>query len=283
MLVANPSLKNKIFNAQKFNQLVDALVSMERFYMNDVHADLVNFTLQDEYSASTEYHKGNIVPYGSDTYMCLDDCTGVTPGTDGTKWKIVMQGNITENRLVGDWDDDAVYAAGNCVAHNGQIWRATEQSTGVEPQSGATQWESILNGTDASAITGVIPVEHGGTGASSASAACDTLGALSKSGGTMTGSLFLTGAPTSDNMAANKKYIDDHKNNGTVHVTAAERLTWNGVNSNFNTHNTDETRHVTSADKANWNSKAPGYTYGTTDMTPGVSTLATGVLYFVYE
>lgn len=31
------------------------------------------------------------------------------------------------------------------------------------------------------------------------------------------------------------------------------------------------------------NSKAPMYQYGTTDLTPGVSDLATGTLYFVYE
>jgi hypothetical protein len=29
--------------------------------------------------------------------------------------------------------------------------------------------------------------------------------------------------------------------------------------------------------------KAPAYTYGTTDLTPGVSVLETGKLYFVYE
>ena len=31
------------------------------------------------------------------------------------------------------------------------------------------------------------------------------------------------------------------------------------------------------------NSKAPAYTYGTGDLTAGVSGLATGTLYFVYE
>ena len=31
------------------------------------------------------------------------------------------------------------------------------------------------------------------------------------------------------------------------------------------------------------NAKAPAYTYGTTDLTPGVSPLETGKLYFVYE
>lgn len=29
--------------------------------------------------------------------------------------------------------------------------------------------------------------------------------------------------------------------------------------------------------------KAPAYTYGTTDLTPGISPLATGTLYFVRE
>lgn len=34
---------------------------------------------------------------------------------------------------------------------------------------------------------------------------------------------------------------------------------------------------------AKLSAKAPAYAYGTTDLTPGVSALETGKLYFVYE
>lgn len=41
-------------------------------------------------------------------------------------------------------------------------------------------------------------------------------GALPKSGGTMTGSLILNGAPTSDLQAATKKYVDDNSGKGAL-------------------------------------------------------------------
>lgn len=46
-------------------------------------------------------------------------------------------------------------------------------------------------------------------------------------------------------------------------------------------HNSDKTAHGNL--KAEVQSKAPMYSYGTTDLTAGVSALATGKLYFVYE
>jgi len=49
---------------------------------------------------------------------------------------------------------------------------------------------------------------------------------VSLSGGTMTGALVLSGAPTVDLQAATKKYVDDvvafHNNNDGIHLTAAE-------------------------------------------------------------
>lgn len=58
------------------------------------------------------------------------------------------------------------------------------------------------------ATTFELPVTQGGTGATTASGALTELGALPLAGGTMTGALILSGAPTQDLQATTKSYVD---------------------------------------------------------------------------
>lgn len=74
---------------------------------------------------------------------------------------------------------------------------------------------------------------------------------------------------------------------GTANIPAASTSAYGVTKLSSATNSTSTTLAATaSAVKAAYdlaNSKAPGYTYGTTDLTAGVSELATGTLYFVYE
>lgn len=74
---------------------------------------------------------------------------------------------------------------------------------------------------------------------------------------------------------------------GVANIPAASTSTYGVTKLTSATDSTSTTLAATaSAVKAAYdlaNSKAPGYTYGTTDLTAGVSELATGTLYFVYE
>lgn len=115
----------------------------------------------------------------------------------------------------------------------------------------------------------------------------------------------LTNKPTipSTSGLATTASLTAHTGDTTVHITAAERTAWN-AKSNFSGSYNDLTNKPTipaavTVDSALSSSstnpvqnkvvnsalsgKAPAYTYGTTDLTAGTSSLATGVLYFVYE
>lgn len=74
---------------------------------------------------------------------------------------------------------------------------------------------------------------------------------------------------------------------GVANIPAASTSVYGVTKLSSATNSTSTTLAATaSAVKAAYdlaNSKAPGYTYGTTDLTAGVSELATGTLYFVYE
>lgn len=65
----------------------------------------------------------------------------------------------------------------------------------------------------------------------------------------------LTGA-----LAQQTKALDTHAKNTTLHVTAAERSSWNGKADagTLNTHAQNTTVHVTAAERNAWNSKAAG-------------------------
>lgn len=181
------------------------MIAIERYYKSDIREDVQNFELAGEYSATTPYKKGNIVVYGSDSYICIDDCTGVIPGTDAEKWKMVVSGNITENRLMGEWSDAIQYVVGNCVTYNGALWQAMANGSGVPPAPLSLYWKMLLDSSD---IGDTVPIDKGGTGAVTAAQALTNLGALPKSGGTMTGNLILKGDPTTTKGAATKGYVD---------------------------------------------------------------------------
>ena len=91
--------------------------------------------------------------------------------------------------------------------------------------------------------------------------------ALPKSGGTVTGDLYLNGDPTSNYQAATKKYVDEQ-------IAAIPTPDASGQ---IATHNTDTAAH------SDIRNAIPVITAGTTDLTAGTSPLATGAIYLVYE
>lgn len=71
---------------------------------------------------------------------------------------------------------------------------------------------SPITGSGTIAISGTLGVESGGTGAGTPESALVNLGAVAKSGDTMTGALTLSGAPTQGLHAATKAYVDNLAN-----------------------------------------------------------------------
>lgn len=78
-------------------------------------------------------------------------------------------------------------------------------------------WVADMMQAHASDLMGLVPITKGGTGAKTAAEACINLGALSTSGGIMSGTLDMgsnkianLAMPTDDSDAATKKYVDEH-------------------------------------------------------------------------
>ena len=56
---------------------------------------------------------------------------------------------------------------------------------------------------------------------------------------------------------ASETALTTHTGNTTIHITAAERTSWNGKtdNTDFTTHTGDTTSHITSTERSTWNAK----------------------------
>lgn len=51
----------------------------------------VTFIPKGEYKSSTTYERLDLVYHSGNSYVCLQTCAGVTPGTDNTYWMIMAQ------------------------------------------------------------------------------------------------------------------------------------------------------------------------------------------------
>ena len=64
--------------------------------MATINLGAVGFTARGAYDAATTYAKQDIVTYDNNSYVSIvASNTGVTPGTDATKWEIFTQGIST--------------------------------------------------------------------------------------------------------------------------------------------------------------------------------------------
>lgn len=104
ILVANPQLNGKIFNANDYNQMRDSILSLERFYKNDIYnyiaekqaewqANIDRFNFKGIYSQTTQYYQNNLVNYttteGTFLYLCIQQPeTGIAP-TNTSYWRVL--------------------------------------------------------------------------------------------------------------------------------------------------------------------------------------------------
>lgn len=164
ILNANPQLNGKIFAANDYNQLRDAILALERFYQNDImnyitekqtewQANIDRFNFRGIYSPTTQYYQNNMVNYttseGTFLYLCIaQPTTGIAP-TDTNYWRLLtLRG---ERGLSGDgfsfawnWDSTMQYNVGDVVVYGNKWWVATQVNRDQTPSSGSAYWEEIL-------------------------------------------------------------------------------------------------------------------------------------------
>ena len=172
ILNANPQLNGKIFNANDYNKVRDAILALERFYQNDIsiyitekqsewQANIDRFNFKGVYSLTTQYYQNNMVNYttseGTFLYLCIKQPdTGILP-TDTNYWRILtLRG---ERVLTGEglsfawtWDNTTQYNLNDVVVYGNKWWAATQVNRGQQPQAGSNYWTQILTALPAMQI-----------------------------------------------------------------------------------------------------------------------------------
>ena len=85
LLQSNPQLQNKIFNAQNFNKIIDALVALERYFV------ACSFTQIDgEWISTKTYTLGNMISWNNALWQAQATNTNSTPSDTNPNWKKVL-------------------------------------------------------------------------------------------------------------------------------------------------------------------------------------------------
>ena len=155
LLESNPTLKQMIINADNLNQLRDAIISLERYYMDDVQQYLVEIIkFKDIYNPSTKYLKYDVVGYviGSATeyFMCIDSTVPIgTLPTNATYFiPITLRGEQgasgTGLSYRGGWDGIRQFYKDDCVVYNNILWSANIDNLASEPTLEGSDWTYVM-------------------------------------------------------------------------------------------------------------------------------------------
>lgn len=170
ILQDNQQLNGKIFTANDYNQLRDAIIALERFYKNDI-TDYINdkqttwetninqFSYQGVYSSSTQYYQNNMVNYtaneGTFLYLCIKTPpTGILP-TNTSYWRVLtLRGERGQTGVGGMaftylWDSTRNYALNDIVVYGDGWWGAIQPNINQTPQTGSPYWQKLLTALSA--------------------------------------------------------------------------------------------------------------------------------------
>lgn len=154
----NPKLKQMIINADRMNQLRDAVISLERFFNTTVYKYITELTdYVGTWSANTEYKKYNVVDYETEgTSSCFiaiknvpqnispENCEYWKPiavkGAKGDKGDAGM-GVIPK----GMWSSEIEYDEYSLVSHKNILWYALESNTNEEPSLQSSCWSLLMD------------------------------------------------------------------------------------------------------------------------------------------
>ena len=175
LIIANPSLKAKIFDSDALNNLQDGLQSVEKFFKDNVEGyiqikqiefqgEIDKFNLIGNWSGVTQYYKKNLISYAGNIYMAKIDSLNHPP-TTGDEFDIYWllysrKGDKGDTgvsiQYKGDYNPLTSYVIGDAVSYtNGIIYYCKSPTTGNNP-SDSTYWV-IADKVFASAIAPTNP------------------------------------------------------------------------------------------------------------------------------
>ncbi len=123
--------------------------------INNNYNTFLSVTGASDWQPDKAYNAGEYVIYKNMIYKCIKNSTGVAPDSDSSRWQPLTLTEMIDNNYqtfittVGatDYDEGATYQAGDYVIKDGELYRATDSTSGTFDSS---KWEktSITSNLD---------------------------------------------------------------------------------------------------------------------------------------
>lgn len=165
ILTQIPRATQKIITAVDLNTLSQAMLAIERFYLNDIepyiddlHQSWLNtiqqFSYKGVWQSGTSYVTNNLVSYTTSglnfVYIALSNVPiGISP-TNQTYWRLLtiqgQQGASGEGLSYRqEWNSSTQYATNDAVTYDGALWMALQASQNRLPDTNPQYWQLVMN------------------------------------------------------------------------------------------------------------------------------------------
>ena len=165
ILTQIPQATQKIITAVDLNTLSQAMLAIERFYLNDIepyiddlHQPWLNtiqqFSYKGVWQSGTSYVTNNLVSYTTSglnfVYIALSNVPiGISP-TNQTYWRLLtiqgQQGASGEGLSYRqEWNSSTQYATNDAVTYDGALWMALQASQNRLPDTNPQYWQLVMN------------------------------------------------------------------------------------------------------------------------------------------
>ena len=165
ILAQIPQGTQKIITAVTLNQLSQAMLAIERFYLTDIEPyitqqqqnwlTIINqFSYQGVWESGTSYVVNNLVSYTVSGLNLVYIATSTPPvGTAPTNtqyWRLLtiqgQQGASGEGLSYRqEWNSSTQYATNDAVTYDGALWMALQASQNRLPDANPQHWQLVMN------------------------------------------------------------------------------------------------------------------------------------------
>lgn len=281
-LIEHPELDRSMFNAIKYNKLIDSIKSIETLYSTDVRKYILELmSFKGDYSNTTKYIKYNVVFYNSMVYLCISDCPLGTLPTNVEYWyPLSIKGDKgasgTGLSFEQTWSDKITYSKDSCVTYNNCMYASIEDNNLAHtPSKNSNYWCLVV---DFNTVTSY----DNSFSNLSATTMQNAIDEINTKVNTNTQNISINTNSISD-INSRISNIDNTSdaNKEVKYATTAGTCTGNSATAT-KAINAD---YATSANSAVDSDKVDGYHFmaSTTVLTPNVSTLSSNTIYIQYE
>ena len=300
-LIDNPELDRSMFNAIKYNKLIDSIKSIETLYSEDVKKYILELmSFKGEYNNLQKYIRYNVVIYASMVYLCILDCPLGTLPTNTTYWyPLSIKGDQGVSGIglsfEKTWSGNISYSKDSCVAYNNCLYASVvDNNLSHTPAINSEYWSLVV---DFNTVTSYNNSSSNLSSTTMQNAIDEVNTKVNTNTSNITTNTTNIASNTSSisNINSRISNIDNiaDKDKSVKYATSAGSAANADYATNSNYANaagtastcTGNAATATKATNATNSDTVDGFHFkiSTTDLTAGSSTLATNTFYFVYE